>query len=45
MKTITTNKSEKQLAKTFKDFSKSPVIQKKVERANAIISQLENIKI
>jgi hypothetical protein len=44
MKTTTITKVDKGSYKTFKDFSKSVIIQKKVERANLIISQLENIK-
>jgi hypothetical protein len=41
MKTISVEKSNKGGLKIFKDFSKSPVIQKKLERANAIISKLK----
>jgi hypothetical protein len=41
MKTISVEKSNKGGLKIFKDFSKSPVIQKKIERANAIISKLK----
>ena len=29
--------------KNLKDYTKSPIIKQKLERANAIISQLENV--
>ena len=45
MMVTSTEKSNKGGLKIFKDFSKSPVIQRKLERAKVVISKLEKEKV